>query len=233
MTERKRSAGERTADHYRIGPSSLRWENGELIVDIDEIAVPHLSRVRGRVRIIPEALNARVFDLDNPRRHHWRTIAPIARAEVEMENPAQRWSGSGYVDTNWGEEPLEAGFPRWDWSRAEGKSGCTVLYDATRRDGTDLSLGLRFDRKGGLTEVTPPPRMALPTTLWRVKRSIQSETTPKELKRLEDAPFYARAEIETTLHGERVRAVHETVDGNRFGSRWVKVLLPFRMPRTL
>jgi carotenoid 1,2-hydratase len=233
MTERGRRAAERAPALFRIGPSALRWEGGELLIDIDETAVPHLAPVRGRVRVIPSALNPRAFDLDAPRRHHWRAIAPVARVEVDMARPAQRWSGAGYLDMNWGEEPLEAGFSRWDWSRAATRSGGAVLYDATRRDGSALSLGLRFDGAGAMEQVAPPPRVDLPPTLWRVPRRTQADPghVPVEVRRLEDAPFYARAELRSRVFGEDAHTVHETVDADRFATRWVKLLLPWRMPR--
>jgi len=63
-----------------------------------------------------------------------------------MDRPAQRWTGAGYLDMNWGAEPIEAAFPRWDWSRASlGAGRSAILYDATLMDGGQLSLGLRFD----------------------------------------------------------------------------------------
>jgi carotenoid 1,2-hydratase len=42
---------------------------------------------------------------------------------------------------------------------------------------------------------------------------------------------YARALVLTQLLGVPVTAVHESLDLNRFASRWVQTLLPFRMPR--
>ena len=47
----------------------------------------------------------------------------------------------------------------------------------------------------------------------------------------EDAPFYARSALETTLFGERVEAVHESLSLTRFVSPIVQWMLPFRMPR--
>jgi carotenoid 1,2-hydratase len=235
MTERGRLSGERGRDHYRIGPSRLRWEGGALTVEIDEVAVPHLGRVRGTVRLIPTAANARAFAIDGPEdgaRHWWRPIAPAARVEVDIARPAQRWSGAGYLDMNWGTEPLEAGFHRWDWSRAalaEGRSA--ILYDTTPKRGPGVSLGLRFAADGTVEELPPPARRDLPGTLWRVKRQVQADEAPRELRRFEDAPFYARAALDTRLWGERAHCVHETVDADRFGKGWVRMLLPWRMPR--
>jgi carotenoid 1,2-hydratase len=234
MTERGRAAGARSADEFRIGPSRVAVEDGAFIVEIAERAVPHLSPIRGRVRIIPEGVNRRVFHLDAPGLHSWRPIAPAARCEVEMDSPAQSWSGHAYLDSNWGSEPLEDGFPRWDWSRASfGDGRSAILYDITRRDGTDLSLALRFDAHGAVEEAEAPPRRKLSRTLWRVNRNVQADADAevREVRRLEDAPFYARAELKTRLWGEDAHAVHETVDGDRFATRWVKLLLPWRMPR--
>ncbi len=235
MTERRESALDRAADHFTLGPSVLRWEDGALIVDIDERAVPHLSPIRGRVRLIPSAMNARAFALDAAGLHRWRPIAPAARVEVTMASPAQRWSGAGYFDMNWGAAPIERDFARWDWSRAAQAGGrSAILYDATRRDGSALSLGLRFDAQGRLDEVAPPSRVALPRTLWRVARHVQADAPEavREVRRLEDAPFYARSELRTRLFGEDGHAVHETLDADRFAARWVKLLLPWRMPRS-
>ncbi len=234
MTERGRSALERGPDLFRIGPSALRWEDDGLTVEVCERAVPHLTPVRGRVRITPQTLNARGFALDDPGRHVWRPIAPTARVEAAFSSPAQSWSGQAYVDTNYGAEPLEAGFRRWDWSRWTLASGRgAILYDVERREGARRSLGLRFGLDGGVEELEPPARAPLPGTLWRVKRGLQSDNPSaiRERRRLEDAPFYARAEMESRLFGEAAHGVHETVDADRFASRWVKLLLPWRMPR--
>ena len=39
---------------------------------------------------------------------------------------------------NWGDEPLEHGFHRWTWLRANTEQGTEVLYDVERRDGSRL-----------------------------------------------------------------------------------------------
>ncbi len=63
--------------------------------------------------------------------HHWQPVAPLARIEVDIEG-SDGWQGEGYFDANWGSEPLEAGFRRWDWSRGSTGDSATILYDATR-----------------------------------------------------------------------------------------------------
>lgn len=239
MTERGRAALHRDVEMFQIGPSALRWENDGLTIDIDETAVPHLSRVRGRIRLQPTALNAEPFRLDRDGLHWWRPIAPAARVSVDLDGPAQSWRGAGYLDMNWGDAPLEAGFTRWDWSRAALPGGrSAILYDATWRGGDGRAdggqaLALRFDANGEVERREAPPRTALPGTLWRVTRKVQADagSSPREVRRLEDSPFYARCELVNRLWGEEAHAVHETVDADRFATRWVKLLLPWRMPR--
>jgi carotenoid 1,2-hydratase len=46
---------------------------------------------------------------------------------------------------------------------------------------------------------------------------------------LEDTPFYSRSLLEGGDDG--AQWIHESVDLDRFRSRWVQALLPFKMPR--
>ncbi len=233
MTERKRDSVQRSADFYTVGRSGIRWEDDGLTVDLDEVAVPHGTRIRGRMRIEPDALMPTSYALDAQDRHWWRPISPTGRVTVDLDRPGLSWQGAGYADMNWGHEPIEDGFIRWDWSRGALREGGAVLYDATRRDGSDLSLGLHFDGKGGVVDFEPAPRQPLPKALWGVARGTQSDPgfTPKILRKFEDSPFYTRQEIRSKLRGEELTIMHESIDLDRFASRWVKALLPWRMPR--
>lgn len=236
MTERRRSALTRDASTLRLGPTQATWDGGGLTVRIDETSVPHLAPLRGEIRIEAPAPTRRDFRLDAGGRHGWWPIAPAARIAVDFSRPRLSWSGAGYLDMNWGAEPLEAGFRYWNWSRAATAAGATIFYEADRRDGSSLRLAVEVDRETGeIRETAPPPEASLPTTLWGVRRATRCDAgaAPREVRRLEDAPFYARAELETTLDGAQVGAVHETLDLDRFSQRWVKALLPWRMPRTL
>jgi carotenoid 1,2-hydratase len=232
MTERGAGWLERDADHFRVGPSAMRWEDGGLTVDLDERTFPLPGRIRGSVRVEPEALTGETVTLAERGAHVWRPYAPRARIEVRLRQPNLRWSGSGYLDGNQGDEPIEAGFRRWTWARGDVDGGATVLYDAVRRDGSELALGLRFDEAGRMRTVEPPPPRDLTTTLWRVPRSTRSEAADaRVLRTLEDTPFYARSEVAATVDGRERRMVHEALDLDRFAARWVQALLPFRMPR--
>lgn len=233
MTERPRGQMTRDAAHFRVGPSALRWEDGALTITIDETAVPHLGPVRGTVRLVPEALTAVEAQLDAGGRHHWRPYAPLSRIEARFERPGLAWHGHGYLDSNRGDRALEADFSYWNWSRSRTETGATIFYEADRRDGSHLSLALGFGPDGSCAEVARPPVVALPGTLWRVRRQTRSEAPATVMRKLEDAPFYARAMLETRLGGARAETVHETLDLDRYATRWVKSLIPWRNPRAI
>lgn len=231
LTERRRPSLRQAADCLSIGRSALTWDGDALTIEIDEWAVPRFTRLAGRIRLYPDAVTTRVTALDAEGRHNWWPIAPSARVEIEMRQPALRWSGAGYFDCNAGERPLEQDFADWTWSRAATGDGAAILYDAARRDGSSLSLAYRFDRAGRCDEFAPPPPVALPATGWRIARQTRSHDTAQVCRTLEDTPFYARSVVHQRLCGEAVTAVHESLSLDRFSRRWVQTLLPFRMPR--
>jgi carotenoid 1,2-hydratase len=232
MTERGRRQVRTSPDTLRIGPSALHWDDDDLSLTIDEVTAPWPSRIRGRISLRPAGLNPRQFTLDAHGRHRWWPIAPRARIEIDLERPARRWSGTAYLDSNTGDEPLEQGFRRWDWSRAALRDATAILYDATRRDGTRHSLALRFDADARVEPFEPPPAVRLPkTTIWRIARGTQSEDSARIVKTLEDTPFYARSLVASRLLGEPITAMHESLSLGRFDTTWAKLLLPFRMPR--
>jgi hypothetical protein len=107
------------------------------------------------VRVYPCAVAGQPHRLDQAGHHCWAPIAPFARGEVKLDRPSLHWSGSGYLDSNWGDEPLE------------------------------------------------------------------------------NTPFYTRSVLATHLLGEPVTAMHESVYLDRFSTRWVQAMLPFRIPRAL
>jgi carotenoid 1,2-hydratase len=232
MTERGRTAVRRGADTFEIGPSALEWDGHSLSIHVDEVAMPVPLRVRGRIRLTPTAGTHYTAVLDATGLHRWSPIAPEARVEVEFAHPGLRWAGTGYLDSNSGDAPLETAFASWHWSRAALCDGAAVLYDVERRDGDRLSLALKFDRHGGVHAFEPPPVATLPRSGWRVERLTRSELArAKVVRTLTDAPFYARSEVRQRLYGQDVAAIHESLSLDRFAARWVQVLLPFRMPR--
>jgi carotenoid 1,2-hydratase len=233
LTERGRDAMRRSPSALEIGPSAMSWDGNALSVEIDEVSVPVPKRVRGRVRLYFDAPSQKPIILDGDGRHRWRPLAPRARVEVAFERPALRWSGSGYFDTNTGDEPLEAAFSGWYWSRASLRQGAVVFYDVSRRRGDSLSLAMRFDRSGNVDHFEPPPLRPLPRTGWRLARAARADAGHPStvVETLEDAPFYARSVLAAQLLGERTMAIHESLSLDRFSKNWVRLLLPFRMPR--
>ena len=247
MTERGRAAVARDAARRAVGPSHLAWDGTALVVTLDEVTFPLPGRIRGQVRLDPTSLNAEAFTLDpgpdtgpdpgpdpggaGTALHQWRPIAPTAAVEVVLEKPALCWRGHGYLDSNWGAVPLEQSFVRWDWSRAPAAGGAAVLYEGRRRDGTDFSLALHFDRTGRAAAMAPPPIQTLgKTAIWRIPRATRADGAALQAT-LEDTPFYARSVLKTRLLGEATTAVHESLELDRFALPIVQAMLPFRMPR--
>lgn len=235
MTERGRSALERSQSTLKIGPSDLKWDGDKLVVTISEWSAPLPRRVAGTITLTPQGHAASPFQLDKNGRHIWQPIAPSARVDVDFASPKMRWSGDGYFDSNWGSEPLEDGFRSWDWCRASLPSGgAGIYYDAVLQNGETQRLALRYDASGAPREIDCPQAAALkPGPIWRVPRSVPAapRSDTRTLKMLEDTPFYTRSRIQANFDGQTATAVHESLDLERFSSPWVRALLPFRMPR--
>lgn len=236
MTERKRGALARSATALTIARSSMWWNGSALEIVIDETTSPIPSRIKGVVRLHPVALTGRSFLLDPNGRHEWWPIAPLARIEVELEQPALKWSGAGYFDTNDGSEPLESGFSRWDWCRATHGRGSTLLYEVTLPDGRSAALTLIADTAGRVNTLEATRNVSLPRSpVWRIDRGTRSDNAEpaKVVRTLEDTPFYARSKVATRLAGENVLAMHESLSLERFQSSIVQMMLPWRMPRAV
>jgi carotenoid 1,2-hydratase len=233
MTERGHSQVTRDASSLRIGPSSMRWTGQVLEMCVDEIGAPIPQRIRGSIRLRPSILQQRSFALDERGMHQWTPYAPCARIEVDLTHPRLRWQGVGYWDSNSGAEPLENAFQSWTWSRASWHDKTVVLYDLQARSAPARSMALHFSADGSARDIELPPAAALRTSGWRVPRSTRADAgfAPSVQKTFEDAPFYSRSLLDTHLLGEPVSAIHESLSLDRFASRWVQCLLPFRMPR--
>ena len=230
MTERSRAQLTQSRDTLAVGPSAMRWDGDALTIDINEIAVPIPRKVKGVVRLYPEQVSTTAFGLHEDGQHLWHPIAPRARVEVAMDAPGINWSGSGYFDSNFGREPLEAGFREWQWSRAHLCNDVAVIYEGERRDGSNFAMALRYDRQGVWHDAELPPTAYLPKTAFGMPRRTRG-TDASVVKTWENAPFYSRSALASTMYGEQVRAVHESLSMDRFVSPITQFMLPFRMPR--
>jgi carotenoid 1,2-hydratase len=235
----------REPSSLRVGASSMRWtDSGELHIDVQEHQTRFFGRrgapLRGRVRVRPTALFGPRVELDrwqDAPRHRWYPVAPHARVEVEFEAPQLRFSGSGYHDANEGDEGLEHAFRSWNWSRAELGDSTIIGYDVVDLHGQPHVRAWRFVPETGAIEDIPEhalgPARLLPATRWRVPRAIRSdvEQPPRLRCTLEDTPFYSRSLVDVQLGGHTGIAVHESISLQRFSSRWVEFLLPFKIRR--
>lgn len=217
-----------------VGANALQWDGSGLRWHIAETTAPIPGPVTGVVRLYPQSAAPTALALDHARKHWWRPIAPRARVEVEFARPALRWSGTGYFDTNQGSAPLDEGFHAWSWQRAHVSGGTAVVYDLVPKSGAPIIHSLLIDHAGELQPVALPPRLSLPASRWGIPRATRAERgiAPRIVATLEDAPFYARTLLDTTVGGERALAIHESLSLDRFRSAWVRALLPFRMRRS-
>ena len=234
MTERTQSAVERDATRLRIGPSALAWTDDTLRIDLDEVAAPLPRRIRGTITVATRARPRHEVALDAAGRHCWGVIAPVARIDVRLDAPKLAWSGSAYLDSNRGSAPLERDFVEWDWSRAHLPDGrSAVVYDVERRDGSRLAIADCFEADGRVGTFDAPPIVTLPATRWKLARSTRSDAGVAATvgRSFEDGPFYSRSLVTAQWLGRPVTCVHEHLSLRRFERRWVRTLLPFRMPR--
>lgn len=230
LTERGRAAVSRAADHVAIGSSAITHENGRIVARIDERSAPWRERVRGVVRLTPLAASDLVVDLDPGGIHTWSPRIPIARIEVDFEEPRVRFRGTGYLDMNQGAAPLEDTFASWSWSRVSDGERVAVAYDVALRDGGVRARAFAGASGHDLRDAEHEAVVALPTTRFGLARSARGETDAISLVRtLEDGPFYARSVLRTTLGGRHALGMHETVSLDRFRAAWVRFLVPFRM----
>ena len=94
--------------------------------------MPVPSKIRGTVRVIPEAVTSGPFTLDMRGRHRWWPISPRCRVEVALTSPDLSWNGTGYFDTNTGDEALEDAFTTWDWCRGNTDRGAMTTLNRRR-----------------------------------------------------------------------------------------------------
>lgn len=234
MTDRGKGALRKDTNSFTVGPSSMRWKNDRLVIDIDEIgAPPMVSRVRGHITVSPEIMTGVELPLTPDGCHIWRPFAPRCRIQVELEAHGWQWAGHGYFDANFGSRALEQDFTYWTWGRFNTASGATCFYDATRRDGTTLECAVRFDTNGHAHAIQPPPKARLRPSLWYLKRETRCDSgfAPYQVQAMLDAPFYNRSAVCTSIHGEKVTGVHEALDLHRFRSPFLKPMLAMRVPR--
>ncbi|MEM7211045.1 MAG: carotenoid 1,2-hydratase [Pseudomonadota bacterium] len=234
MTERGQGALKLAKHRFQVGPSAMTWQDGELLIDVDEISNPIISRVKGQIRLKPQGVTGIEMPLKPDGTHVWRPFAPNARIEVDLGRDRWRWNGHGYFDANFGTRALEDDFSYWTWGRYPVEDGTMAFYDADRRDGSVLASAIHFDREGNARMVdAPPPKTRFNRNLWLVRRETRADPgyRPREVTPMLHAPFYSRAAVRTQIDGHETVGVHEALDLDRFASPLLKPMLAVRVPR--
>ncbi|QWD05714.1 carotenoid 1,2-hydratase [Polynucleobacter paneuropaeus] len=234
MTERGERQVSRNSTEFVIGPSSLHWDGNKLTVQILERAVPFGQKIAGTVELYPNTLFNFSTPLDAAGKHRWGPLAPSARVKVNLNSPNLQWEGNAYLDSNEGDEPISHAFHEWDWSRAEMSGGRTsVIYDVREKNAQENLLALTFNPNGTIDHFEPPPRQALPKTMWGIQGHMrnQNSETLRVQKVLENTPFYTRSVLDSELLGEKVLSFHETLSVPKLTLATTQFMLPWRMPR--
>ena len=234
MTDRGKDALRQTASRLEVGPSMMRWDRNALVIEIDEVSSPPLiNRIRGEIRVTPDALTSVELPLTPDDAHIWRPFAPKARIDVQIDRKGWQWQGEGYFDANFGTRALEEDFSYWTWGRFPTADGATCFYDAKRLDGSELAAGFAFDQDGSARQIAIPPKQRIRRSLWAVKRETRGDagSTPRQHMSMLDAPFYSRSAVTTTIDGQETTGVHEALDLVRFRSPLLKPMLAVRVPR--
>ena len=240
MTERTERSVRSSSDSLAIGKSSIRiTEQNQLQLNVNEITVPLPGKMEGTLTIDLPAYSLDALPLDEPvsdqARHFWQPVAPQTRIAVHMSKPELSWSGAAYVDSNYGDIPLEKSFKSWTWSRSHAPGNNTIVhYDIAYADGQSRQQSMRFDAQGQRQVTTATQTHQLPSTrYWRIPRSARTAhgITLSDVQTLEDTPFYSRSRFVEHYPDHEQVCVHESLDLERFDSAWVRCLLPFRMPR--
>ncbi|MGF1466613.1 MAG: carotenoid 1,2-hydratase [Sandaracinaceae bacterium] len=233
--ERPVSPRDRRVDGVAIGQSAIQWVHDRLVIDIDErtttLGHPFHRPLRGRVTLTPETQPARELTIDAEGLHRWWPIAPLARIEVALRQPALCFRGHGYHDANAGAVPLEDTFTSWSWSRARRRDGAFVAYDARPRTGTGRSHAFRVGPDGRMASVEGTGLTSLGRSAWGIERDarVARGEPARVLRSLEDGPFYTRELVETRMDGERIVAMHETLAAHRLRRRWVRFCTGYRL----
>ncbi len=234
MTERNRHDLQQGQSSLGIGSSVLAADSSKLVLAIRERTALLGVNVIGTVTVTPTVITDFRGILDESAKHSWYPLAPHVHVEANFERPSLSWSGVGYLDMNRGSEALEDGFAHWNWSRATLKNETAILYDLSPRTGSPLNLSLRIDASGAVEMRELPKAHGLPRTpVWRMPRATRSDigARPRVYRTLEDTPFYSRSMISTQVFGESAVAMHESLSLDRFKTRTVQTMLPYRMPR--
>ena len=206
-------------DRLRIGGSSIRrLVNGNVVIQISERTPFRGHRVDALLTLKPLAPALGELSLSEGKLHRWEALMPRAKGVLQTSVLKQTLEGIGYLDTNYGEEPLSSSLPRWQWSRSH--SEVTDLTEIEFKLPT-LQQSLHVSAHRGSTSVwrSVLRERAQIKTGW----GLQVPALPQS-RLLESSPFYARLEAR---QGES-HQMYEVADFQKFDSPWIRWMARFK-----
>lgn len=225
---------DRQRDAIAISRSSMRYEGGRLVIELNETSPILKKRIRGRIVVEALAPSLGPLPITASGEHLWWPTFPAARALVTLDEPDLRFEGHAYHDANWGLSPLHTSFDTWSWARARrADGGAIVTYDTVDAQGRARALALEIGARGDVRSLDGTTWFDLGRGLWGVARPVRADvgSRPRIARALEDTPFYTRSLVHASLGGAEVTAVHEFLSAERLRAGWVRHLLGYRMGR--
>jgi carotenoid 1,2-hydratase len=109
----------------------------------------------------------------------------------------------------------------------------SVIYDVREKNAQENVLALTFNPNGTIDHFEPPPRQALPKTIWGIQGHMRNQSPEglEVVQVLENTPFYTRSVLNSELLGEKVLSFHETLSVPKLTLTSTQFMLPWRMPR--
>lgn len=210
-----------------IGASSWTYlHDGRVCVEVDEVDLQG-QPVKVSLELVPACPRAAPLRLVGGQSHHWQPVAARASARLDAPLLGITAHGYGYHDSNWGDELLGGGLPRWRWTRAHGPDDTTVIYEPDSAP----AISVHAAASGITVARGPAPTPSTRVTPWalRVPSTLAGFAAgPVGATRvLESSPFYARLE---TAHGEH-QVISEVADFRRFHHPFIRWMAAWRTRR--
>ena len=118
-----------TANGLRIGASSLEFGPGGRLRAHLADKTPLWGRpAEATLELTPRGPRGPEVALVEGQPHWWQPLAPRASARVTVPQHQLDFTGSGYHDSNHGDEPLGRAFAGWRWTRLHQPSQTLVDY---------------------------------------------------------------------------------------------------------
>jgi carotenoid 1,2-hydratase len=209
----------------RVGGSRLAYEDGRLVIDVDERTAPWRAPLRARLELDAAAPAGPEMALDGAGRHRWQALVPRANAWLQVPEHGVSGAGLGYHDTNHGDERLGETLRGWRWARLHGPTKTLVGYQPPAPSPV---IHVMADRAAVVVARAAPRPDALRRSRWQLplprRLSAGGRDVPAS-RLLESSPFYARQEGAA----DGWHALGEVADFARFRSPLIRWMARFRM----